>query len=76
MMNRVIKFRGKSLINIGNIKEGDWVYGGITYDADRVWINIPYIGEVLVDPETIGQFTGLYDNAKKEIYERRYSFNR
>lgn len=22
-----------------------------------------------VDPETIGQFTGLYDNTKKEIYE-------
>lgn len=53
-MNREIKFRGKSLVNIGNIKEGDWVYGGITYNDDRVWIDIPYIGQVLVDPETIG----------------------
>lgn len=68
-MNREIKFRGKSLINIGNIKEGDWVYGGITYNNDRVWIDIPYIGEVLIYPDTVGQFTGLYDNAKKEIYE-------
>lgn len=29
-----------------------------------------------VDKDTVGQFTGLYDNAKKEIYERRYSANR
>lgn len=68
-MNRTIKFRGKSLVDIGNIKKGDWVYGGISYDTDRVWIDIPYIGQVLVDPETIGQFTELYDNTKKEIYE-------
>lgn len=74
-MNREIKFRGKSLINIGNIKEGDWVYGGITYNNDRVWIDIPYIGEVLIYPDTVSQFTGLYDNAKKEIYERRYNIN-
>ena len=75
-MNREINFKGKSLINIGNIKEGDWVYGGITYNNDRVWIDIPYIGEVLIYPDTVGQFTGLDDNAKKEIYERRYSANR
>lgn len=29
-----------------------------------------------VDKDTVGQFTGLYDNTKKEIYERRYSANR
>ena len=75
-MNREIKFRGKSIINIGNIKEGDRVYIGITYNNDSVWIDIPYIGEVLIYPDTVGQFTGLYDNAKKEIYERRYSANR
>ena len=33
--------------------------------------SIPY--EVL--PETIGQFTGLYDKNKVPIYERRYSTN-
>lgn len=58
-MNRTIKFRGKSLVDIGNIKKGDWVYGGITYNDDRFWIDIPYIGQVLVDPETIGQFTRI-----------------
>ena len=67
-MNRTIKFRGKSLVDIGNIKKGDWVYGGITYNDDRFWIDIPYIGQVLVDPETIGQFTELYDKNEKEIW--------
>lgn len=75
-MNRTIKFSGKSLVDIGNIKKGDWVYGGIAYDADRVWIDMEYYGQILVDKDTVGQFTGLYDNAKKEIYERRYSANR
>lgn len=42
-MNREIKFRGKSLVAIGNIKKGDRVYGGISYDTDRytvLWTNI------------------------------------
>lgn len=58
-MNRNIKFRGKSLVNIGEkiIQEGDWVCGGIAFDTDRVWIDTPYIGQVIVDDNTIGQFT-------------------
>ena len=58
-MNREIKFRGKCLVDIGNIKKCDWVYGGISYDTDRVLIDMPYYGQILVDTETVGQFTRI-----------------
>ena len=68
---RKIKFRGKTREN------GKWYYGSLVY-SDEINTAIYFqIGSVSVNtmdwvyviPETIGQFTGLYDCDGKEIYE-------
>lgn len=56
-MNRIIKFRGKSL----NTKI--LVYGDLSHKGKRTFI------EYEVYPETVNQFTGLLDKTSKEIYE-------
>lgn len=67
---REIKYRGKRIDN------GEWIYGSLL-DGDiivsgPVDVDEDYIGLgewCSVDPETVGQYTGLPDENRTDIYE-------
>ena len=65
-MNRIIKFRGKRVDN------GEWVEGHYWEDKDTCYIRTKGTfgySDFVVLPESVGQFTGLLDKNKVEIYE-------
>lgn len=63
-MSREIKFRGLT-------KDGEWLYGSLSMGGDSAFIepsDRTTFCRRQVLPETVGQFTGRFDDDDKEIY--------
>ena len=69
---REIHFRAKNLDDWLEDKNSvKWFYGDLMHDGgeSRCLFFQEDGSDMEVDPDTVGQFTGMYDNDGKEIYE-------